>query len=84
MGHVSPSPTKIGQTNQVPPCVVETPSKGRCWSPHRVFNPDAAEADHIDVSSAKKRFVASNTAIRFRTRTSKKGGSYIHSNFKMN
>jgi hypothetical protein len=38
--------------------VVETPSKGRVWSPHRNFNPE--NAVRIDVSSAKKGFVAKN------------------------
>jgi hypothetical protein len=39
--------------------VVETPSKGRVWSPHRNFNPE--NVVNIDVSSSvKKGFVAKN------------------------
>jgi hypothetical protein len=42
------------------------------------------EIDPVDISSSNKRFVTSNTAKKFRTKTSKKGGSFIYSNFKIN
>ena len=64
--------------------MVETPSKGRVWSPHRNYNPETVVS--VDVSSAKKGFATqnTNTAKKFRTKTSKKGGSFIYSNFKIN
>jgi hypothetical protein len=49
-----------------------------------MYNPEAVETENVDVSSAEKRFVTSNTATKFITKTSKKGDRYIYSNFKIN
>ena len=82
----SPSPGKNGFENQGAPSVVGTSSKGRYLSPKRLYHLGSAEqiADGPSASPELKRFIQSNTGKKYITKASKKGGSTIHSNFKIN